>query len=355
MRDGDPAVAVARPVHVDVDVLPVRRHGELRLVRPGDRHRDGRRPRRAVIARPRVDDPRRVALQPDGVNRSRAVHLDDRVVLAVRDVRAPAEEPVGSPRPAAVGGDPQDDARQLASVAPAGRRVSGRERVHVRRVGVRRDRRLPIVVRRAPDVLGGPAGVGHRSDRAVETDEPAGPGRIERHGSRLRDVRRLACLALGGVLRFLRGVLVSPGLLGGRRTLRRRAVARHGTEMGDDGGRGADHHERADEHRHQPPHEDEDACAVPQASRKRLLRPPDSWGYRGDIASDIVRSEDDRDGRREPAAEGHQEPSAGRAGRGPAVDHRTGVRGAGHVAGDPRRRRVRRVTRLHGVAAAWTP
>ena len=170
VRNGDPAVAVARPVHVDVHVLPIRRHRELRLVRPRDRHRDGDRPRPAVIVRPRVHDARRIALQPDRMDGAHTVHLDDRVVLPVRDVGAATEESIAAPRPPVVERDAEDDARHVATAAATRQRVAGRERVDERSVRIRRDRGLPIVVGRAPDVLDRPPWMRDRADRTLEVD-----------------------------------------------------------------------------------------------------------------------------------------------------------------------------------------
>ncbi len=239
VRDADLAVAMARTVHVDVHVLSIRRHGELRLVRPADRHSDGIRPREAVIGGLRVDDAGHVALKPDGIDGPGVVDLDDRVVLAVHDAGTAAEEMVGSPRGAAVGRHAQDDPGELATVTPARRGVAGGERVDVRSVRISGDRRLPIVGRGAPHMLGGPAGVGDGANRSGEPEESGAVRRVERGHPRLRDVRGLEDLARGRVLLLLAAFRLGDGTRladGGRRA------------WTHDRDRDADHEQQADEH-----------------------------------------------------------------------------------------------------------
>ena len=91
------------------------------------------------------------------------------------------------------------------------RGVSGRERIHVRRVRIRGDRWLPVVVGRAPDVLDRPARGGDRADRTLETDLADASSGVERRGARLRDLGRFARFALAGVLLFLRRLIGSRG------------------------------------------------------------------------------------------------------------------------------------------------
>ena len=202
----DPRVATGRAVERDVDVGAVVGHREDRLVVPADvaidRHGSG--PGLSVVRRLREHDV--VAVHPRRVYGPGVRHdLDLGIELPVHS-SAGAQVLVGSPGGAAVRRDLQDVIRQRALVPAGGRaRVSGRQEVHVRRVRIRRDRRLPIVRRRTDHPLAGPAarrcgGSRLHGERAARFRRPPG---VESLLRQLRLLLRLGAsafrtLPLGG-------------------------------------------------------------------------------------------------------------------------------------------------------------
>ncbi len=228
MRDADEAVPVAGSVVRDEDVLSRRRNGQPGLVRPRGRHADGRGPRPAVVRRLGDRHAGLEPLEPRGEHRPLCIDHDLRVVLPVLDRLADTDEPVGSPRPSAVGGNAQDDRWARAGRTPGRSGVSGRKAVDVWSRWVGGDRRFPIVRADLPHPLGRPTGVRDRTRRTGSPVRACSAGRVDGFQTRPRLVGRLALLVGEGVaLSLLVALLVAalgPARVRGADRGRRRAV-----------------------------------------------------------------------------------------------------------------------------------